>query len=261
MRPLLSILFGAALPLALYAQGADSLAAHPAAAAARLTVTSPIAGVKVVLDTTLLGTAPVTDSALAPGSHILTFVHPAGNLWIHPASIETLDVSAGASIVREARFQRWAHITSDPYGAQVRAGDSLLGETPLYAPLDGFGGTITLSLPGYADAVLPLSDSSAEIHALLAPLSPGAALPRSPFLAYEQSTNSLPIIATAGVTVIAGVAAAWTKIRADDLYDEYQQTGSQTALDNVRRLDVASGVSLVASQAGLLLLGYLLFSR
>ena len=96
---------------------------------------------------------------------------------------------------------------------------------------------------------------------MLAPISPGAAPPRSPFLSYEQSKNSLPIIAAAGATVIAGAAAAWTKIRADDLYNEYQQTGSQTALDNVRRLDLASGVSLVASQAGLLLLGYLLFSR
>jgi hypothetical protein len=211
----------------------------------------------VFCDTTLLGVVPVLRAPVGQGIHILHYLHPQGEQWIHPALTETLLVEGSVMLARTARFPDISHITSDPYGAEVRFRDSLLGTTPLFVSLDTLAGMVTITRAGYEAATLP---AAREIHAILAPL-PGGPASRSVYLSTEQSKSYAPVVAAAGATVLSGAVAAYFKIRADRSYDEYRSTGSSEALDEVHRDDLISGASLAASQLSLLLLGYLLFSR
>ncbi len=243
------------------ASGIPPESADSAASSGRLsslTVECSIPGVRVFLDSAMIGIAPLTDSLVERGSHVLRFVHPEGNNWLHPAMAETLSFEASSNMTRTCRFPAIYHITSEPSGARVLVGDSLLGATPLYTEIPAGTGVVRLSREGFVEAQVPLS--SPELFAPLSPL-PGTIPPRSPFLSYEQSKNSTPLVLAAGATVLTGAAAAYWKIRADGVYNDYQQSGDARLLDDVRRFDAYSGISLAASQISLLILSYLLFSH
>jgi len=224
-----------------------------------LVVESSIPGVRVFLDTMFVGLAPLTDSLVDTGTHTLRFVHPEGNSWLHPAVIETLNVPPSSALRREVHFPPCYHVDSEPSGARVRYADSLLGETPLYVVLHGEG-LLRLSLDGYSDVSLPLDPGRSDMYVPLS-LLPGTSPIRSPFLSYEQSKSSTPIVLAAGATVLSGALAAYCKIKADGYYSDYQQTGNVRLLDDVRRFDAEAAVSLATSQISLLVLSYLLFSR
>jgi len=226
------------------------------AAGGRLSVDSPVEGVQVFCDTTLLGVVPLREVAVPSGRHLLRYLHPQRAQWLHPVVAETLIVEEGANLERTARFQNICHVTSDPYGAEIRVRDSLLGRTPLYVPLDA-AGMVTISLAGYLTATLPVAP---ELHAMLIPVEGGSEA-RPMFLSTEQSKSYTPVVAAAGATVLSGAAAAYFKIRADRSYDDYRRGGNVDLLDDVRRDDLLAGLSLAASQLSLVLLGYFLFSR
>jgi len=107
---------------------------------------------------------------------------------------------------------------------------------------------------------IPLSGDGGEIHVSLQTRLRG--VPAEPMiLTREQSKNSLPIYLTSGTAVVAGVAAAYFKIKADSRYNDYQQSGDPAALEGVHRYDTISGMALVTSEASILFLSYLLLSR
>jgi hypothetical protein len=72
------------------------------------------------------------------------------------------------------------------------------------------------------------------------------------------SPSPLPKILAAGGAVVAGVMAAHLKITADQRYDEYQRTGDPALLAESNVHDTEAAMALLATQACLALLAYLL---
>ncbi len=68
------------------------------------------------------------------------------------------------------------------------------------------------------------------------------------------------LYASGGVAVVAGVAAAYFKINADDRNDAYHLTGDPSLLDERRRLDTAAGFAFAATQIGFAIFSYLLLT-
>jgi hypothetical protein len=68
---------------------------------------------------------------------------------------------------------------------------------------------------------------------------------------------------SAALTVGAGIAAYWSKDRADEAYDRYLHSANvaqQNELyDKARRFDRMAGAAYVGMEAGLVLSSYLLF--
>ncbi|MBI1805967.1 MAG: PEGA domain-containing protein [Ignavibacteria bacterium] len=226
-----------------------------------LTVHCDLAGVQVVLDTILLGVAPLNGTAISEGVHVLRFIHPESKQWQYSALIETVTVHPTEHFERTVHFPYFYHITSEPYGATVRFHDSIIGVTPLYFTGYVQQNFVSLSKDGFEETTIPLSGDPREVHVILKPLRGFSRDKSSDYLSFDQSKNPVPIYITTGATVLSGVAAAYFKIKADGYYDEYRRTYDPGTLDQVHRYDVVSGISLAASEISLLVLTYLLLSH
>lgn len=229
---------------------------------ATLTVRTQTPGVRVILDTTVLGVAPVEHIPLAEGIHILRLIHPDNRSWLQPVVIDTLIVHPGEQIVRAARFPLLYYITSDPYGAKILQGDSVLGSTPLRISLPSGINIIKLIKEGFEESILPLPSEPGEVRTQLIPIAGNGHFNHgSSYLMYDRTKPAFPIYVATGVTVLTGAAAAIFKIKADGYYNDYRATNDQLKLEQVRNFDLAAGISLAASEISLLALTYLLLSR
>ena len=228
---------------------------------ARITIRSNIPGVTVFSDSAYLGTTPIDSVQLKAGTHILKFLHPETRNWLHPAIIETVLLAPLEHLYRTIEFPVLYYITSDPYGATVRSGDSLLGQTPLIVSSQSAKNVITIAKDGFEDISIPLNTDQQSVHVMLVRLNGTMLDQRSQYLSSEQSNSSLNIYVTTGTTVITGLAAAYFKIKADSYYSDYQRTNDPSLLNKVRTYDTIAGISLSVSEISLFVLSYLLLSR
>jgi hypothetical protein len=241
-----------ALPLR--AQSPDSIGR------ATLSVTGD--SVAVVLDSSVIGTSPLHDLPIGAGRHTLKFLPASAALWHLPLYSETLLVRPRDTIARRADA-RFIRISSDPFGADIVWRDSVVGTTPFIGLLPAAGSTLVLRKAGYRDALLVVAGGSTEFRLPLQPVAgPGSEEGAATgYLSSDRSRNLLPVYVAGGVTVATGAVAAYFKIRADGLYDDYRSTGNTAQLDRVRQYDLVSGISLAASEVSFLALTYFLLSR
>jgi hypothetical protein len=241
--------------------GRSDPTASPGAHTGILEVRCPVAGVKVFADSQFLGTTPAGPLTLTEGIRILVCVPPDADRWLSSAVTETLTVRAGDHLVRTIDFPVAVHITTEPYGATVRRNGLIEGLTPLDLRLFSTKDLITVARQGYGEATVPLTGGEPQVHILLHPAEGDIPDPQAVYLSPHQSHSSLPITISTGAAVLTGAAAAYFKIRADHLYDDYKLTGNQGSLEKVRNLDLASGISLAASELSFFALAYFLLSR
>jgi hypothetical protein len=193
--------------------------------------------------------------------HILRYVPPDADRWLSRAVVETVTIRRRELLVRSPEFPAIYHITTEPYGATVLVNGLAAGTTPLDLRPGSVREPVTVTKDGYDDVSVSLAGAERQVHLLLHPRSGSPADPQSLYLSREQTKGSFPIVLTAGATVLTGAAAAYFKIKADNSYDDYRRNGTEASLSQVRALDVASGISLAASELGLFTLSYFLLSR
>jgi hypothetical protein len=94
-------------------------------------------------------------------------------------------------------------------------------------------------------------------------IEPGSQDRNSPIVLLENGTTgrTIGIWTSGGAAVVAGIAAAYFKIAADDRNETYIRTGNSGLLDERKRLDFAAGVALLATQLAFALFTYLLLSE
>jgi len=248
----------AAAPADSIRASADTFQPH---GSATLTVQSQLPGVRVVFDSIGLGNTPLEHVPIDTGTHVVFFVHPDDRSWFHPTIRETLTVSNGDRIERTAAFPPVYHITSEPYGADVRARDSLVGTTPMILTIGHPNEFVAIAKRGFTATRVALQPTDGEVHVDLQSVPGGGSTQPSMYLSTQHSRNSLPIYLTTGASVLAGATAAYFKIKADRYYSNYQNSNDPAALDRTKKFDVFSGVALAVSQINFVALAYLLLSR
>jgi hypothetical protein len=222
----------------------------PGSAGAVLKVTSEPPGLRVFNDTLLIGTF---ESAPLPGGmfRFRIFGEDPG-LWASPAIFDSVMLVAGETVERHIVFPRFVRVSSEPPGAEVRLGDSLLGVTPLFALLPRGAVTLTLSRGGAPDRHVLVPEGMAGCHEVMTPPDPAA---RAGALVTTDETHSTPVIIAVSAAVVSGAASAYLKTRADTYYDDYRVSGDRGTLDRVRRYDLFAGIALGVTE---LSLGYLI---
>ena len=224
-------------------------------------IESNVYGAKVYLGDTFLGHTPCEMTNLAVGTYHVRIVHPDENSWYHPPVQDSFIVHPGEHPERLIMLSTIYTISSTPADAEVRLRDSVLGRTPLLYSSASSTTELKLRKDGYEEEPLTLPKSGGPVHAVLRP-QPNVPQPGlSALFTNEQSKNLAPVYYTLGGTVVSGVAAAYFKIKADSYHSDYRATGDQGALDRVRRYDTISGIALVATELGVVLLSYLLLSH
>lgn len=256
MRSLL--LACAVLGLAPFAAGGDIPGDSTRAV---LIVEADVADARVSVNDSVMGTAPLTVT-LPGGRHTILVAHPDIANWLTSSVRDTIELSPGD--FRRLRYSvaPALMLVSEPHDARVYIGDSLIGTTPLLVPPGHQITSITLKKQGYADHSPGPGDVARGVASVrLLRAWTHMDLSNSPLQGDgEFATGGPRLYVTGATTVLAGVAAAFFKIRADNRHADYLRTGDRRFLDQTHKLDTASAISLAAAQVSLALFTYFILS-
>jgi hypothetical protein len=222
----------------------------------------------VVIDAQRLGVTPLMIDTLAPGVHHLTLHHPDVDNWLASSISDTFRVNPGIPLTLQYTLEPRYLITSAPFDAELVVGDSVIGRTPLTVglgakPLSNQIKTLSVRKMGFEPATLDLS--SAQRGVLSVNLKrvwqrdddqEGVFRPEN-----GQTSHTVRLTLSAASTLLSGAAAAYFKIKADDRYQSYRDTGDPARLSQTHRLDTAAAIAFVATQISLGLFTYFVLSN
>lgn len=136
----------------------------------------------------------------------------------------------------DAQVKDTVYLKTSPDDAYVYQNDSLIGHTPLFLP-DAVG-KVKLTKPGYENAEVDLSNYRNEKIILN---FTGKQVQESFF-----KSNAFKILI--GSLTALGAVTAYFKIKADNRFSDYQDTGKKELLDQTHKYDLISGISFAALQ-------------
>jgi hypothetical protein len=231
-----------------------------------LTIQANIDSALVTVDGVRVGFTPLTVDSLGAGKHILRLQQPDLLNWFATDITDTIQSPpAGESRILHYTFDRRAFIISQPFGAEVYLGDSLCGTTPLLMARQQLPThpIISVRKVGYDTVTADLMNANRGVISLL--LSPrwqretgnGLVLDESE----SSSSKSFRLYVTGASAVLSGIAAAYLKVKADDRFLDYTNTGDPSLLAQTHRLDTASGIALGITQVCFGIFTYFLLSE
>ncbi len=236
--------------------------ALPSVALAQLPVllhlTSNDSNAYVYADSTYLGLVHESPFWVHPETRFIRLNTVQSASWsVRPVEM-TLQSEANDTVFASLNFPMYHQIESHPLKAGVwlqnDLGRRFLGSTPLVYSTWGLrDSTFQVELNGYlSQTIQPKMEIWNHYMASLPPLSDDNSL---------SSVNSMTPQrrhwidwGLAIVGVAAGVAAVHYKFRADQINDDYLETGDPSLRPRVARLDDYSGIALGVMQAGIITL-------
>lgn len=233
MRLLINILLSLAIPVISIAQECKSF----------LIIHSDIENIRVFINDSLEFKNQF-EIELSSGEYNISILEDSDR-WDAKSFHNSFNIDSCETMELSVKFSSEILIDSDPQDAQVLAGDSLLGYTPLLLP-QNFS-RITLKKNGYAGKEISIDQHQSKISASLE------------FIGKEEKENFLskPIAKVLFGTMIAfGATAAYFKIQADNNFDDYLKTGELKYKDRTEQYDLISGISLGLTQINF---GYLIY--
>ncbi len=179
------------------------------------------------------------------------------NGWNISPVVQPVELIRADSTYRyRLNFPYYYQIRTVPFDAVVYLEQSgerwRIGETPvLYRSEVPLSGVFRIEHPGY---LVQQVDAGSEIwNDVEVMLHSGGQEHQAAEIAWRPPRQSRTWIdyAALGLAVGAGVAAIHYKFKADDLYDQYRETGDPDIRSRVKRYDVQAGISLGAMQVGM----------
>lgn len=265
-QPCAPVLFAACM-LVLAANTAHGGTPADSLLSARLEVTADMDSAAVFLDTLQIGRTPLIRESVPPGPHVIRIVPPQPEAWAVQPVVDTVRVLPGETHVLSYRLRTFIPIRSDPGGAQLFLNDSLAGVTPLLVRSSDIhpDTRVELRMRGFEPVVVLPSALAGEtvLSVALKAGSRGQAGEAPPAVLALPSWDPRTVgrIVSGGVSILAGIGAAYFKVAADGKQEAYLATGDPALAAERRRLDTLAGVSLVLAQAGIIVLSYLLITE
>ncbi|MBE0645860.1 MAG: hypothetical protein IH600_17395 [Bacteroidetes bacterium] len=166
---------------------------------------------------------------------------------------------------REPPMTGLVNLSSEPSGADIFAGDSLIGRTPMRvqsAMLDSISVWYPSRTAWNAQVLRPeVEGPDAGVGVRLLRFDARELFVGIPAGSARVQDNGLRIppadvLLPAGVGLAAGVLAVILKQKGDAIYDDYLRTGDESLLSQTKKYDIYAGVSLALLQFGL---GYFIY--
>lgn len=189
----------------------------------------------IKLNDKLLGYGNI-ETELSTGNYVLTLHEPVDE-WDAKSFIDTLNVSNCNEINLSYNFNTAIYLKTNPQDVYVYSKDSLLGNTPMSIP-DKYN-LLKLSKPGYESKLIRLNQlpGNGLIDLKFSGMNNSKSF-------YEKDIFKILV----GTMILLGGTTAYFKLRADNRYDSYLSTGQQTYLDQTRKFDTISGITMTALQ-------------
>ncbi len=245
------LLLCSVLPLPSAAQSVSS--APPDSLHALLVINSSPESAWVMLDTTVVGRTPCSFPIPAPGRYRLRIQSPDVSNWLSGSVDDTVEVTPGTTVSRTFALEAWTLVLTVPMGAEIVAGDSLLGTTPFIVRPGRLSPTtpLTFRLAGYETATANLGLAAKGILRVPLRARPDAELSFDQAVGANARPSHLRLYLTGGGAILAGAAAAYFKVKADNANNDYLLTGNPAFSSDRNRFDTTSGAFLVVTQISL----------
>ncbi|HYE58856.1 MAG TPA: hypothetical protein VD948_10130, partial [Rhodothermales bacterium] len=227
----------------------------PVASAAQtrlLTVETNAPDARVFVDSVLVGIAHQSPFAIPPTAQQLALQPPAGS-WSVQGAVAPIPEGASPHVRLDLPYHY--RIESQPFDATVTLESASgvrmrLGTTPLdfvqAQPLDG---VLVIAREGYVPARLTPGDAVWNRHVV--PLTPLAAPSREGYAEQYAPRRLWLDAALLGVAVAATAVSVHYKFQADDLFEQYRETGDPELRPRITRLDTKAGIALSVAGAGI----------
>jgi len=230
-----------------------------------ITIQTDVDSALVLIDSVQVGFTPLTVDTLSRGTHSITLQHPDLDNWLTGSISDSFDVVRGEARTLRYTFTPWLLVRSNPFGADVFFGDSLLGSTPLLLNADArmTHSMLNLRKPGFEDSTVRMSDNKRSVLAVnLKKVWQSETNEKSIFReSGSNGTSNFRLYLTGAATILSGATAAYFKVRADDRHNSYVRSRDPVLLNETNRLDTAAAVALVATQLSLALFTYFILSE
>ena len=225
--------------------------------AAPITIKTDIEGARVFVDGDSLGLTPVTIS-LEPGRHFLRIASPDVENWLSPPVIDSISVIAASPQTLQYLITPNILVITTPSGAEIFSRDSLIGTTPLVVKN---GMSLKLHKSGYEDSTVEAVNARRGILSIPLKKVWQSGTEESTLKDSEVRPSPLRLYLTGAAAILAGATTAYFKVKADNTYSNYVQTGELNALSRTNRFDTAAGISLAATELSLGLFTYFMLSE
>ena len=143
------------------------------------------------------------------------------------------------------KFKNLLYLQTDPTDAYIYAGDSLIGHSPMFIP--NSEKNLILKKNNYEELPITLNSIN-KINNYK--------------LKYVGEANKVSFFKKnifkffVGGIITLGAVSAYFKLKADDFFSQYQNTGDNLYLDKTRKYDLISGIAFGALQINFGLLIY-----
>lgn len=224
--------------------------------AAPITIKTDIDGARVFVDGDSLGTTPLTVS-LEPGRHYLKIISPDVENWLSPPVTDSISVIAASPQTLQYSVTPNILILTSPSGAEVFAGDSLIGTTPLVVKN---GLSLKLHKQGFEDTTMEAVNGRRGVLSIPLKKEWQSGAEESTLTDASEKRSPLKLYLSGAAAILAGATTAYFKVKADNAYSDYLQTGQTNSLSQTNRLDTAAGISLAATELSLGLFTYFMLS-
>ncbi len=200
----------------------------------KLTVQTDLDSSRIYLNSKFVGKGKVT-LELEKGSYKLLAREPSVR-WDAKVLKDSLNLTdCGKELTINLDFKKLIYLQTDPQDAYVYTDDSLIGNTPLFIPVKD--DSLILKKPGYEAKPVSLADYYAGrvIKLNYTGIQNGESF-------FQKSLFKILV----GSIVALGTVTAYFKLKADDKFGQYQSTGDNSLLDQTRKYDLISGITLGA---------------
>lgn len=207
----------------------------------------------VMLDSSVAGRTPCSLAVRAPARYHVRILSPDVSSWLSTSIDDTLEAMPGETVTRFFVLETWTLVTSSPMGAEIAVGDSILGTTPLIMRPGRLSSTtpLTFRLHGYEPATANLGMAAEGILRVPLRATSDMNIPVVPSGVTEARPSHLRLYLTGGGAIVAGAAAAYFKMKADNANNDYLATKDPAFSSDRDRFDTTSGVFLIVAQASL----------
>jgi hypothetical protein len=209
------------------------------------------------------GFTPFEADTLPAGPYLVEVIPPDSAGWLTRTARDSVFLEAYELEERTYRLAHLLFLQTLPPGAELFAGDSLLGETPVVVERSLFSRTppAVLRKVGFHPVTLSPPTAAGPAGTLTVSLPRDGDTPLLEDVYPPPSPPGWPKFFAAAGAVAAGGAAAYFKIKADNVYDEYLRTGDPALRNDATGYDMQAAMALIATQACIALLTYLLFTE
>lgn len=209
------------------------------------------------------GFTPLEVDTLPAGRYLIEVIPPDSAGWLTRTARDSVILDAYELEERTYLLAHSLFLQTLPPGAELFAGDSLLGETPVVVERSLFARTppAVLRKVGFHPVTLSPPTAAGLAGTLTVSLTRDGNTPVLDDVYPPPSPPGWPKFFAAAGAVAAGGTAAYFKIKADKVYDEYLRTGDPALRNDATGYDMQAAMALIATQACIALLTYLLFTE